>query len=248
MHAHDPEPAPLVLEQLTKVFRRTKGTETVAVGEVSLEVRKAELLVLVGPSGSGKTTLLRLIAGLEDPTAGRILLHGEVINALPPAQRNVAMVFQSQALFPHLTVRENMGLGLMLRKTPKAQIQKQVEESAWMLGLETLLEQLPHQLSGGERQRTALGRALVRKPEVFLLDEPLSQLDTPLRKDLQVEIVRLQRALGTTMILVTHDQAEAAAMGHRVAVMCEGRIQQVATPEEILKHPANSGVANFFRA
>jgi ABC-type sugar transport system ATPase subunit len=239
--------AHLVLDKLSKVFHRSAGVETPAVCGVSLEAQKTELMVLVGPSGCGKTTLLRMIAGLEEPTAGRILLRGEVINALPPAQRNVAMVFQSQALFPHLTVRENMGLGLVLRKTPKEQIQQQVEEAARMLGLENLLERFPRQLSGGERQRTALGRALVRKPEVFLLDEPLSQLDTPLRKDLQAEIIRLQRALGTTMILVTHDQAEATAMGHRVAVMCEGKIQQVATPEEILKRPVNGLVANFFK-
>jgi multiple sugar transport system ATP-binding protein len=217
----------------------------VALQALDLEANDGELLVLVGPSGSGKSTLLRLIAGLESPTAGHIAIGGRDVTDLPPQDRDLAMVFQSYALYPHMTVRENMGFGLKLRRTPAAEVEHRITEVAASLGLEDLLDRKPAQLSGGQRQRVALGRAIAREPLAFLLDEPLSNLDTQLRAATRVELARLHRRLGATMVYVTHDQVEAMTLGDRVVVLDRGVIQQVAPPDEIYRRPANRFVAAF---
>jgi multiple sugar transport system ATP-binding protein len=238
--------ARVVIEHLTKSFRGPGGERIQAVEDVSLRVEDKEFLVLVGPSGCGKTTTLRLIAGLEDPDAGSIQFDGETINSLPPKDRDVAMVFQNHALYPHLSAFDNLGFGLRVRGHPKEETVRRVREASAMLGLDECLERKPAELSGGQRQRVALGRALVRHPKVFLLDEPLSSLDAPLRAQMRSELAALHRRLGATILHVTHDQAEAMSLGHRIAVMREGVVQQVDTPLAIYRRPANLFVAGFF--
>lgn len=241
-----PRVARVSLEQVSKSFH-VAGRHVRAVRRVDLTVEAGELLALVGPSGSGKTTLLRLIAGLETPDEGRILLDDQVVNDVPASQRGVAMVFQRDALFPHLTARENLALGLRLRGVARAEIQRRVGELATCLGLQECLERRPAELSGGERQRVALGRALALRPRVLLLDEPLVHLDAPLRRQLRGELLRLHRELGLTMLLVTHEPGEALALGRRVAVMREGVLEQVGSPEELRARPASAFVAEFLR-
>ncbi len=216
-----------------------------AVIDLNLSVKDGEFLVLVGPSGCGKTTALRMIAGLEDITAGELRIGDRRVNETPPKDRDIAMVFQSYALYPHMTVAENIGFGLKLRKEPKEEIAKKVNDAAKMLGLDELLDRRPKQLSGGQRQRVAMGRAIVRNPQVFLMDEPLSNLDAKMRVQTRAEIARIQQRLGVTTIYVTHDQVEAMTMGHRVAVMKKGVLQQVDTPQFIYDNPANLFVAGF---
>jgi len=216
-----------------------------ALDDCSLRVEDAELVVLVGPSGCGKSTLLRVIAGLEQASSGMIRIDGRVANDLSPQQRNVAMVFQDYALYPHMTVRRNLEYPLRMRRTDRAEMADRVAWVAGLLGIESLLERLPRELSGGQRQRVAMGRALVRKPAVSLLDEPLSNLDAKLRVQVRAEIAELQRSTATTMIYVTHDQAEAMTLGHRVVVLDRGVIRQIAPPREIYEHPADTFVAGF---
>ena len=219
--------------------------DVVAVKSLDLEVRPGELMVLVGPSGCGKSTLLRLIAGLETATSGEVWIGGRRVDDVEPGARDVAMVFQSYALYPHMTVARNLAFGLRVRGTPRAELERRVAETAAALGLADLLERKPGQLSGGQRQRVALGRAMVRDPGVFLFDEPLSNLDAELRLRTRDEIAALHRRLGTTMIFVTHDQVEALSLGQRVAVMDRGRLQQVGTPDEVYRRPGNLFVAGF---
>ncbi|MCX6926433.1 MAG: ABC transporter ATP-binding protein [Verrucomicrobia bacterium] len=233
------------LEHLTKVFKGPGGDSIRAVDGACLVVEDREFLALVGPSGCGKTTTLRLIAGLEEPTAGAVSLNGRIVNDLPPKDRDLAMVFQNHALYPHMSVYENMAFGLKLRHYPKAEITQRVKDAAQILNLTGLLDRKPAALSGGERQRVALGRAIVRRPGVFLLDEPLSNLDAQTRLQMRAEISRLHARVGSTMIYVTHDQAEALTLGHRVAVMKDGVIQQIAAPMDLYDHPANLFVAGF---
>jgi multiple sugar transport system ATP-binding protein len=219
--------------------------EVVAVNDLSLEISDGEFMVLVGPSGCGKTTSLRMIAGLEEISEGTLRIGDRVVNNVAPKDRDIAMVFQSYALYPHMSVRDNLAFGLKLRKTPKDEIAKRVNEAAGMLSLEKLLDRKPRELSGGQRQRVALGRAIVREPAVFLMDEPLSNLDAKLRVQTRAEIARLHQRLGTTTVYVTHDQVEAMTMGQRIAVMSEARLQQVGTPQELYDHPDNRFVAGF---
>ena len=219
--------------------------DVVALRSLDLEVQPGELMVLVGPSGCGKSTLLRLIAGLEATTSGEVWIGGRRVDDVEPGARDVAMVFQSYALYPHMTVARNLGFGLRVRGTPRAERDRRVAETAGALGLAELLERKPGQLSGGQRQRVALGRAMVRDPGVFLFDEPLSNLDAELRLRTRDEIAALHRRLGTTMIFVTHDQVEALSLGQRVAVMDRGRLQQVGTPDEVYRRPGNLFVAGF---
>src|SRR6185312_15485167 len=228
--------------KLTKVF---KQGELGAVNEVSLESREGEFLVFLGPSGSGKTTLLRMIAGLESPTAGEILIGGKVVNDLTPRERRIAMVFQSYALYPHLTVYNNIVFPLKAQKVPKNLHKEKVEWAASLLGIGALLQRKPRELSGGERQRVALARAIVREPAVFLLDEPLSNLDAKLRLSAREELERFHRRVGTTTIYVTHDQVEAMAMGDRVMVLNKGVVRQLGTPKEVYDDPADTFVATF---
>jgi multiple sugar transport system ATP-binding protein len=233
--------ASVALEHLFK--RYDNGFE--AVQDLNLEIADGEFLVLVGPSGCGKTTALRMIAGLEDITGGDLKIGDRRVNEVPPKDRDIAMVFQSYALYPHMTVAENIGFGLKLRKMPKDEIAKRVQDAANMLGLDELLDRRPKQLSGGQRQRVAMGRAIVREPQVFLMDEPLSNLDAKMRVQTRAEIARIQKRLGVTTIYVTHDQVEAMTMGDRVAVMKKGVLQQVDTPQFIYDNPANLFVAGF---
>ena len=220
----------------------------VAVRHINLGIHEGECLVLVGPSGCGKSTLLRLIAGLEVPTAGRILIGGADVTGWPPQARDVAMVFQSYALYPHMSVRDNLAYGLKVRRTDRAIVVRQVAAVAEALGIEELLDRRPAQLSGGQRQRVALGRAMVRQPKAFLLDEPLSNLDPSLRAQARAELRRLHRSLRATIVYVTHDQEEAMTLGGRVAVMRDGAIEQVAPPLEVYAKPANTFVARFIGA
>jgi multiple sugar transport system ATP-binding protein len=220
----------------------------VAVKDLNLEIEDGEFLVLVGPSGCGKSTALRMIAGLEAITEGVLLIDGAVANRLSPRQRDVAMIFQSYALYPHLSVAENLGFALRVRKEPRALVEARVGETAAMLELQALLARRPGQLSGGQRQRVAMGRALVRHPQAFLMDEPLSNLDARLRGQMRVEIARLQRAAGVTTVYVTHDQVEAMTMADRVAVMRDGVLQQLGAPRELYDHPVNLFVAGFIGA
>ena len=233
--------AEITLEGVTKTFEGGVA----AVDDVTLSIGDGEFLALVGPSGCGKSTLLRTIAGLEDVSSGTISIGERDVTDLAPRHRDIAMVFQSYALYPHMTVRQNLGYGLKVRRAPKAEIQARVEEVAKLLGLDELLHRRPAQLSGGQRQRVAIGRALVRQPAAFLLDEPLSNLDAKLRVQMRREIARLHRQLGTTMIYVTHDQVEAMTLGDRIAVLNSGRLQQVDTPAALYGSPANSFVASF---
>jgi ABC-type sugar transport system ATPase subunit len=234
--------ASVTLRRLTKTYDADGGP---GLRELSLEVRDGEFMVLLGPSGCGKTTALRCIAGLEDPTAGEILIGDREVTHLPPAERDVAMVFQNDALYPHLTVRGNLAFGLEVRHVPAAEIVRRVQEAADRLGIAQLLDRSPAHLSGGQRQRVALGRAIVREPQVFLFDEPLSNLDAAPRSELRGELVRLHRAVGVTMVYVTHDQREAMTMGQRIAVLDTGRLRQLGTPTEIYQRPADTFVARF---
>ena len=233
--------AEIALEDVTK--RYPDGTE--AVKHMNLEIADGEFVILVGPSGCGKTTALRMIAGLEDITEGELRIGDRVVNDLPPRDRDIAMVFQSYALYPHMTVRQNMGFALSLAKVPKQQIAKRVEEAAEILDLTEQLDRKPANLSGGQRQRVARGRAIVRQPAVFLMDEPLSNLDAKLRVQMRTEVSRLQQRLETTTVYVTHDQVEAMTLGDRVAVMRAGVIQQVGAPQELYEEPVNLFVAGF---
>ncbi len=233
--------AKVILEHVDKLY----PGNVKAVDDFNLEIRDGEFLVLVGPSGCGKSTTLRMVAGLEEISAGTIRIGDRVVNDVPPADRDIAMVFQNYALYPHMTVRDNMAFGLKLRKFPKKEIEARVQEAAAILGLGDLLDRRPKALSGGQRQRVAVGRAIVRKPAVFLFDEPLSNLDAKMRVQMRVEISRLHSQLGTTMIYVTHDQVEAMTMGERIVVMKDGLIQQVADPISLYDGPANRFVAGF---
>ena len=222
-----------------------KYDEVHAVIDVNLDIRDQEFVVLVGPSGCGKTTTLRMVAGLESITSGNISIDEKVVNDLPPMDRDIAMVFQNYALYPHMSVYDNMAFGLKMRKIDKAEIATRVQEAADILGIGQLLKRKPRQLSGGQRQRVALGRAIVRHPQVFLFDEPLSNLDAKLRVQMRVELKKLHERLGTTAIYVTHDQVEAMTLGDRVVVMRDGRVQQVGDPMELYNQPANRFVAGF---
>jgi multiple sugar transport system ATP-binding protein len=237
-----PAVAEIVLDRVTKAF---STGDVLAVDDVSLEIESGEFLVLVGPSGCGKSTLLRMIAGLEDVSSGAIMIDARDVTELPPRARDIAMVFQTYALYPHMTVRENLGYGLKVRKTSKPEIARRVEEVAEMLGLERMLDRRPAALSGGQRQRVAMGRAIVREPKAFLMDEPLSNLDAKLRVSMRAQLGALHSRLGTTTIYVTHDQVEAMTLGQRVAVMREGRILQVDTPHALYTEPKNLFVAAF---
>jgi multiple sugar transport system ATP-binding protein len=232
--------ARVLLKNLNK-----KYDETHAVKDVNLEIHDREFVVLVGPSGCGKTTTLRMVAGLEEITSGEISIDGRVVNDLPPMDRDIAMVFQNYALYPHMSVYDNMAFGLKMRKFGRDEIQKRVREAAEILGIQPLLARRPRQLSGGQRQRVALGRAIVRHPRVFLFDEPLSNLDAKLRVQMRVELKRLHERLETTAIYVTHDQVEAMTLGDRVVVMKDGLVQQVGEPLELYGRPANRFVAGF---
>src|SRR4051794_33547052 len=233
--------AGVTFEGVGKVY--PDGTR--AVSDVDLEIEDGEFVVLVGPSGCGKTTALRMVAGLEDISEGVLRIGDRVVNHMPPRDRDIAMVFQSYALYPHLTVYDNIAFGLKLRKEKKSEIEKRVREAAGILGLEPFLKRKPRALSGGQRQRVAMGRAIVRRPQAFLMDEPLSNLDAKLRVQTRAEIARLQNDLGTTTIYVTHDQVEAMTMGDRVAVMRKGELQQVAPPQELYDRPVNLFVGGF---
>jgi multiple sugar transport system ATP-binding protein len=233
--------AEIVLEHITKRF----PDGALAVDDFNLDIRDGEFVILVGPSGCGKSTTLNMIAGLEDITSGELRIAGQVVNQKSPKDRDIAMVFQSYALYPHMTVRENMGFALKLAKTPQATINQKVEEAARILDLTQHLDRKPANLSGGQRQRVAMGRAIVRDPAAFLMDEPLSNLDAKLRVQMRTEVSRIQRRLGTTTVYVTHDQTEAMTLGDRVAVMRSGLLQQVGSPKELYDTPDNLFVAGF---
>jgi multiple sugar transport system ATP-binding protein len=233
--------ASVTYDHVTKRYQ----SDTAAVDDLNLQVLDTEFMVLVGPSGCGKSTALRMLAGLEEITEGEIKIGDRTVNDVPARERDIAMVFQSYALYPHMSVYDNMAFGLKMRGTPKAEIQTKVNHAAKMLGLETFLQRKPRQLSGGQRQRVALGRAIVRNPQVFLLDEPLSNLDAQLRVETRINLQKLHRDLGSTFIYVTHDQVEAMTMGDRIAVLRDGLLQQVAAPREIYEQPANMYVAGF---
>ncbi len=232
--------AQVTYDHVTKRF-----DEVVAINDLNIVIEDKEFLVLVGPSGCGKTTALRCLAGLEDVTEGRILIDDLVVNDIPPKDRDIAMVFQSYALYPHMSVYDNMAFGLKLRKYPKEEIRRRVKEAAEILGIENLLDRKPRQLSGGQRQRVAVGRAIVREPKVFLLDEPLSNLDAKLRVQTRTEITKLHQRLQTTFIYVTHDQMEAMTMATRIAVLNHGVLQQLDTPQNLYDKPDNLFVAGF---
>jgi multiple sugar transport system ATP-binding protein len=228
---------------LNHVWKRFGGVT--AVEDVNLEIPDREFVVLVGPSGCGKTTTLRMIAGLEEITEGEVRIGDRLVNDVPPKDRDIAMVFQNYALYPHMNVYENLAFALKLRKNPKTEIDRRVRETAALLGIEGLLKRKPKELSGGQRQRVAVGRAIVREPKVFLMDEPLSNLDAKLRVQMRAELSRLHNRLQTTVVYVTHDQTEAMTMGDRIVVMKDGRVQQVGAPLEIYDHPLNMFVAGF---
>ena len=234
----------VTLDMVRKIY--PNGFE--AVKPCNFKIPDGEFVVLVGPSGCGKSTLLRMIAGLEDVTGGTISIGQRIVNDVEPAQRNIAMVFQNYALYPHMTVAGNMGYGLKNRGLPKAEIKQKVVDAAKMLNLTDYLDRRPSQLSGGQRQRVAMGRAIVRNPELFLFDEPLSNLDAKLRNQMRIEIRSLQRRLGVTAVYVTHDQIEAMTMADRIIVLNEGRIEQIGTPDEIYNNPASTFVAGFMGA
>ncbi|HYU93282.1 MAG TPA: sn-glycerol-3-phosphate ABC transporter ATP-binding protein UgpC [Actinomycetota bacterium] len=233
--------AGIVLEGVSKVF----ASDVVAVDDLSLEIGDGEFMVLVGPSGCGKSTILRILAGLEEVTAGEVYIDGRQVTDLQPKQRDVAMVFQNYALYPHMSVEQNLGFGLKLRKTPKDEIKRRVADAAKILGLEPLLARKPVALSGGQRQRVAMGRAMVREPKAFLMDEPLSNLDAKLRVQMRAQLAKLHDTLKTTTVYVTHDQVEAMTLGERVAVMRDGVLQQVDTPQNLYGNPSNLFVAAF---
>lgn len=240
-HYQDVPERGVSLRNVKKIF----GEDTLVLKDITLDIKDKEFLILVGPSGCGKSTLLRIIAGLEFPTEGDIFINHTWINRIPPKDRNIAFVFQSYALYPHMNVFDNMSFSLRLKKMDKKLIREKVEKAAQVLNIDTQLNKKPAQLSGGQRQRVALGRAIVRDPEVFLLDEPLSNLDAKLRADMRAELVRLQRQLEVTMIYVTHDQVEAMTMGDRIVVLFNGEIQQIGSPSELYEHPDNKFVSEF---
>ncbi|WP_049623221.1 ABC transporter ATP-binding protein [Frateuria defendens] len=233
------------LKNVVKNYGGRKAQGPNAVDDFNLTTRDGEFVVLVGPSGCGKTTTMRMIAGLEDLSAGSIRIGGRDVSDVAPRDRDIAMVFQSYALYPHMTVFGNMAFALRLKKLPQAEIEKRVREAARMLDIEHLLERKPRALSGGQRQRVALGRAIVRQPQVFLMDEPLSNLDAKLRVETRAQIIKLHRSLGVTTFYVTHDQVEAMTMGQRIVVMLDGNVQQIATPHELYAQPVNTFVAGF---
>ena len=237
--------AKVVIENLLKIFPEKSGPGVRAVNDISLTIEDREFMVLVGPSGCGKSTTLRMIAGLEEITSGTIAIDGRIVNAVLPKDRDIAMVFQNYALYPHMSVYDNMAFGLKLRGLPKTEIAARVREAATMLGLDSYLTRRPKALSGGQRQRVAVGRAIVRHPQVFLFDEPLSNLDAKMRVSTRAEISKLHTRLGATMIYVTHDQVEAMTMGDRICVMKDGNIMQVAEPLTLYNHPDNLFVAGF---
>ena len=230
---------------ILKNIKKSYDNNKVVINNVNLEIKDKEFVVLVGSSGCGKSTLLRMIAGLENITEGEIFIGDKKVNDVPPKDRDIAFVFQSYALYPHMTVRENIAFGLKMRKVPKAEIEKKVQEAAQILNLGEYLDRKPKQLSGGQRQRVALGRAIVRNPKVFLMDEPLSNLDAKLRVQMRAEIKKLHEKLQTTFIYVTHDQTEALTMGDRIVVLNNGDIQQVDSPDEVYNNPKNTFVAGF---
>ncbi len=234
--------AKLTFNNISKIYQ---PHNVMAVRDFNLEINDKEFVVLVGPSGCGKSTTIRMIAGLEEITGGQLYIDNVLVNDIAPKDRDIAMVFQNYALYPHMTVYENMSIGLILRRLPKSEIDQRVREAAKILGIEAVLNRRPMALSGGQRQRVALGRAMVREPKVFLMDEPLSNLDAKLRVQTRSEIVKLHKRLQTTVVYVTHDQTEAMTMGDRIVVMKEGIIQQIATPREIYESPANLFVAGF---
>ena len=234
--------ATVTFDKATRIY---PGNDKPSVDQLDLKIRDGEFLVLVGPSGCGKSTSLRMLAGLEEVNSGRILIGDKDVTNVPPKNRDIAMVFQNYALYPHMTVRENMGFALKIAGTPKDEINRRVDEAARILDLEPYLERKPKALSGGQRQRVAMGRAIVRKPQVFLMDEPLSNLDAKLRVQTRTQIASLQRELGVTTVYVTHDQTEALTMGDRIAVLNNGLLQQVGTPQEMYERPANDFVAGF---
>jgi sn-glycerol 3-phosphate transport system ATP-binding protein len=231
----------VTLDHITKRF----DNEVVALKDLSLRVNDGEFLILVGPSGCGKSTALRLIAGLEKPSSGTISIGDRVVTHVTPRDRDIAMVFQNYALYPHMTVYKNLAFGLKERKTPKAEIDRRVKEAATMLGLDELMKRRPAQLSGGQRQRVAMGRALVREPQVFLLDEPLSNLDAKLRVQMRAELKKIHQLLGITTVYVTHDQVEAMTLGQRIVVMSAGEVQQIGNPHDVYRRPTNLFVAGF---
>jgi multiple sugar transport system ATP-binding protein len=235
--------ADILVKHLVKRFGKVE-----AVSDVSLQITDGEFLVLLGPSGCGKSTILRVVAGLEDADSGEIVIGGRLVNFIDPVKRNVAMVFQNYALYPHMSVYKNIAFPLQIAKKPKGEVEAAVQRAAGILGLEGLLHRLPGQLSGGQRQRVALARAIVREPQAFLMDEPLSNLDAQLRLQTRLELIQLHQRLGITTIYVTHDQVEAMTMGHRIAVLSEGVLQQVGTPQEVYRRPANVFVATFLGA
>ncbi|HSK99993.1 MAG TPA: sn-glycerol-3-phosphate ABC transporter ATP-binding protein UgpC [Rubrobacteraceae bacterium] len=233
--------AEVTLEDVTKIY----GEDVVAVRSMNLDIPDGEFVVFVGPSGCGKSTALRMIAGLEDISSGKVFIGDEVVNDKPPRERDIAMVFQNYALYPHMNVRDNMGFGLKLRKTDKSEIKRRVEEAARILSIEHFLDRKPKALSGGQRQRVALGRAIVREPKAFLMDEPLSNLDAKLRVQMRTEISKLHNRIGVTTIYVTHDQTEAMTMADRIVVLKDGVVQQVDHPQQMYDHPNNVFVAGF---
>ncbi len=237
--------AKVTLSNIFKIYQGDKGRDVLAVNDVSFEVQDKEFVVLVGPSGCGKSTTLRMIAGLEDISKGDIFIGDRRVNDVPPKDRDIAMVFQNYALYPHMSVYDNLAFGLKLRKYPKAEIHKRVQEASAILGIEELLERRPKALSGGQRQRVAVGRAIVRHPKVFLFDEPLSNLDAKMRVQMRTEITKLHQRLQATMIYVTHDQIEAMTMGNRIVVMKDGLVQQIDAPLTLYRNPANLFVAGF---
>ncbi|MHB1254531.1 MAG: ABC transporter ATP-binding protein, partial [Candidatus Humimicrobiaceae bacterium] len=232
--------AKVILKDLTKRY-----DEVLAVNQINAVIDNEEFVVLVGPSGCGKTTTLRMVAGLEEITGGEIYIGDRLVNDIPPKDRDIAMVFQNYALYPHMNVYDNMAFGLKLRKTPRAEIEKRVSEAAKILDIEELLKRKPKQLSGGQRQRVALGRAIVRNPKVFLMDEPLSNLDAKLRVQMRTEIAKLHKRLNATIIYVTHDQTEAMTMADRIIIMKDGLVQQIGKPQNVYDHPDNMFVAGF---
>src|ERR1022692_944224 len=233
--------AQIILDQVEKTY--TGGIK--AIDNLSLDVKDGEFMVFVGPSGCGKSTALRSIAGLEEITGGKIQIGDRVVNDLPPKDRDIAMVFQNYALYPHMTVEQNLAFGLQLRKTPKDEIKRRVDEAAKMLGLEQYLKRKPSALSGGQRQRVAMGRAIVREPQAFLMDEPLSNLDAKLRVSMRASLTQLHERLGVTTVYVTHDQVEAMTLGQRVCVLRDGKLQQVDSPQALYNAPVNLFVAGF---
>lgn len=234
--------------EMTKLSKTFAHADVPAVDGLSLQAERGDFVAIIGPSGCGKSTTLRLVAGLETPDAGTVRVDGRDVTALPPSERDVAMVFQDFALYPHLSVYENIAFPLKARRTPRREVAERVRETAGLLGIEELLGRKPSQLSGGQKQRVALGRALVRKPALFLMDEPLSNLDAHLRAQMRVELARLHRETGATILHVTHDRTEARALATKAVVMDHGRVQQVGTPDDLRRHPQNAFVAGFMNA